>query len=326
MKPDLLVITPIYPPTLAAIEREFTAHKLWTAADPDAFVAELSGRVRGVVTVGSHGLGRVRMEALPKLEIIGCFGTPYGAVDLAAAKARGVIVTNTPDSIVEIVADLAMGLVVAVMRRICETDRFVRAGKWREELPPMGAGLTGKTCGIIGLGGIGGGVARRAAAFGMSVCYHGRREKPGAGWPYCPDLEDMARRSDCLVVACPLTGDTRGLVNERILEALGPEGFLVNVARGPVVDEAALIGALRGGRIAGAGLDVYWDEPRVPAALVAMDNVVLTPHIGSSTKEVRESRGEKLLANLRAHFAGRPVPYLLTREADRKPSVSNQQR
>jgi lactate dehydrogenase-like 2-hydroxyacid dehydrogenase len=268
--------------------------------------------------VGSHGLGSVRMDALPKLEIIGCFGTPYGAVDLAAAKARGVIVTNTPDSIVEIVADLAMGLVVAVMRRICETDRFVRAGRWMEGLPPMGSGLTGKTCGILGLGGIGSGVARRALAFGMSVRYHGRREKPGAAWPYCPDLAQLARESDCLVVACPLTPETRGLVDRRVLDALGPEGFLVNVARGPVVDESALIAALRERRIAGAGLDVYWDEPRVPGALVTMENVVLTPHIGSSTKEVRESRGEKLLANLRAHFSGRPVPNPLTPERDRR--------
>jgi len=319
MKPEVLVIAPIYPPTLAAIEREFTVHKLWEETDPEAFLAGIADRVRGVVTVGSHGLGRVRMEALPKLEIIGCFGTPYGMVDLDAAQARGVIVTNTPDSIVEIVADLAMGLVIAVMRRICETDRFVRAGKWLSAFPPMGTGLTGKTCGIVGLGGIGAGVARRAAACGMSVCYHGRREKPGAAWTYCADLEEAARRADCLVVTCPLTPETRGLVTGRILDALGPEGFLVNVARGPVVEEGALVAALREGRIAGAGLDVYWDEPRVPGALAGMENVVLTPHIGSSTKEVRESRGEKLLANLRAHFSGRPVPHVLTRERDRKP-------
>ncbi len=315
MRPELLVVTPIYPPTLAALEREYTLHKLWQAPDQDALVAEVAERVRGVVTVGSIGLAPGRIESLPRLEINGCFGTPHGTVDLAAATARGIVVTNTPDSITEAVADIAIGLVLSVMRKIGETDRFVRAGKWLTGLPPMGTGLGGKTCGIIGLGAIGGGVARRAEACGMKVCYHGPREKPAVSYPYCADLEEMARRADCLVVSCPLTPKTRELVNSRVLDALGPAGFLVNVARGPVVDEAALIAALETGRIAGAGLDVYWDEPRVPAALLSMENVVLTPHIGSSTREVREARGEKLMANLRAHFAGEPVPYPLT--ADR---------
>lgn len=308
VRPELLVVTPIFPPTLAALEREYTVHKLWLAEKPQALLAEVSGRVRGVVTVGSVGIMPGLIESLPRLEIVGCFGTPHGTVDLAAAKARGVVVTNTPDSITEAVADLAIGLVIAVMRRICETDRFVRAGKWLSGLPPVGRDLRGKTCGIIGLGAIGSGVARRAEACGMLVCYHGRGEKPGVAYPYCANLEEMARRSDCLVVACWLTPETRGLVDSRILEALGPGGFLVNIARGPVVDEAALISALKNGRIAGAGLDVYWDEPRVPDALLESENVVLVPHIGSSTLEVREARGEKLLANLAAHFSGKPAP------------------
>jgi lactate dehydrogenase-like 2-hydroxyacid dehydrogenase len=308
VRPELLVVTPIYPPTLAALEREYTVHKLWLAPDPDALLAQVAERVRGVVTVGSIGLAPGRIESLPGLEIIGCFGTPHGTVDLAAATARGIVVTNTPDSITEAVADIAIGLVVSVMRRISETDRFVRAGKWLAGLPPMGTGLGGKTCGIIGLGAIGGGVARRAQACGMTVCYHGPREKPGVSYPYCADVRETARRADCLVVSCPLTPQTRGIVDARVLDALGRNGFLVNVARGPVVDEPALIAALETGRIAGAGLDVYWDEPRVPAALLKMENVVLTPHIGSATLEVREARGEKLMANLRAHFSGKPVP------------------
>lgn len=308
MKPEILVVTPIFPPTLAALEREYAVHKLWLADDPEALLSEVSGRVRGVVTVGSVGLAAGLIDSLRRLEIVGCFGTPHGTVDVAAAKARGVVVTNTPDSITEAVADLAIGLVIAVMRRICETDRFVRAGKWPARLPPVGRDLRGKTCGILGLGAIGRGVARRAEACGMVVCYHGRRQKPDVAYPYYADLEEMARRSDCLVVACWLTPETRGLVDARILEALGRGGFLVNIARGPVVDEAALITALKNGQIAGAGLDVYWDEPRVPEALIGMENVVLVPHIGSSTLEVREARGEKLLANLEAHFSGRPVP------------------
>jgi lactate dehydrogenase-like 2-hydroxyacid dehydrogenase len=307
VKPEILVLVPIYAPTLAALEREYTVHKLWTARDPDALVKDVSGRVRGAVTTGASGMSSSLVEALPRLEIIGCFGTPRGTVDLAVAKGRGVIVTNTPDSITGDVADLAMGLIVAVMRRIVEADRFVRAGQWPSGLLPPGAGLGGKTCGIIGLGAIGLRIAKRAEAFGMSVCYHGPRRKQGVAYVYHPDLIGLARESDCLVVACPATPETRSLVDARILDALGPDGYLINIARGPIVDEQALIAALREKRIAGAGLDVFWDEPRVPAELAAMEQVVLAPHIGSTTREIREERGAKLLANLRAHFAGQPV-------------------
>jgi len=308
MKPEILALARFYPATLAELEREYTLHKLWEAKDAAALLKELSSRVRGAVTTGLAGISREQLEALPKLEIVASFGNPRGTVDLVSARARGVVVTNTPDAITKPVADLAMGLVVAVMRRICESDRFVRAGQWLTRTMAMGRELGGKTCGIVGLGAIGRQVAKLAEAFGMSVRYHGPRPKEGAAWPYHADLEELARLSDCLVVTCPLTPATRGLVGARILDALGPDGFLVNVARGPVVDEQALIAALRDGCLAGAGLDVYWDEPRVPAELLAMENVVLTPHMGSSTREVREERGRKLLANLRAHFAGEPVP------------------
>ena len=312
MRPEILVLVPIYAPTLAALEREYTVHKLWTARDPDALVKKVSGSVRGAVTTGASGMSSSLVEALPRLEIVGCFGTPRGTVDLAVAKGRGVIVTNTPDSITGDVADLAMGLIVAVMRRIAEADRFVRAGEWLSGLLPPGSGLSGKTCGIIGLGAIGRGIAKRAEAFGMSVCYHGPRKKQDATYAYYPELVSLAHESDCLVVACPSTPQTRSLVDARILDALGPDGYLINIARGPIVDEQALIAALKEKRIAGAGLDVFWDEPRVPEELVAMEQVVLAPHIGSTTREIREERGVKLLANLRAHFAGQPVLTPLT--------------
>jgi hydroxypyruvate reductase len=307
MKPELLVLAPVYAPTLIELEREFTVHKLWTARDPDAFIKEVAANVRGVVTVGLTGFTRRHVEALPKLEIIASFGGAPGTFEMAAARARGVIVTNTPDSIADSVADLALGLLIAVMRRIGECDRFVRAGRWQQGLPPMGRELTGKTCGIVGLGAIGKRIARRVEAFGMTPCYHGPREKSGAGYRYYAELEPLARDADCLIVTCPLTPATRNLVDARILAALGADGFLVNVARGAVVDETALIAALREKRIAGAGLDVFRDEPHVPAELLTMEQVVLAPHIGSSTLEIREERGRKLLANLRAHFAGRPV-------------------
>ena len=308
MKPEILVLVPIYAPTLAELERDYVVHKLWTAPDPDALVKKVSANVRAVVTIGSSGMESRLFEALPRLEIVGCMGTPHGTVDLALAKRRGVAVTNTPDSISEDVADLAMGLMVAVMRRIPEADRFVRAGRWLTGLLPPGSGLGGKTCGVIGLGAIGRGIARRAEAFRMSVCYHGPRRKDGVPYAYHPDLASLARECDCLVVACTLTPQTRGLVDASILDALGPEGYLVNIARGPIVDEPALIAALREKRIAGAALDVFRDEPKVPEELMKMDHVVLAPHIGSTTREVREGRSEKLLANLRAHFAGEPLP------------------
>lgn len=309
-KPEILLLKPIYAPTVAALELDYVVHNLWTAADADAFIARTAPNVRGAVTTGVHGFSRGQIQALPKLEIIACFGTPRNTIDLAAAKERGVTVTNTPDSIAGAVAELAMGLIVAVMRRIGEADRFVRAGKWPTQAPRPGSELAGKTCGIVGLGRIGAGVAKRAEAFGMSVCYHGPRRKDVA-YPYYPDLKAMAEVSDCLVVACPATPETRNLVDARILEALGPEGFLVNVARGSVVDESALLAALKDKRIAGAGLDVFWDEPRVPAPLMEMEHVVLVPHMGSTTHEIREERSAKLLANLRAHFAGKPVPHPL---------------
>jgi len=307
-KPEILALARFYPATLTELEREYALHKVWEAKDAGVLLKEVSARVRGAVTTGLAGISREQMEALPRLEIVASFGNPRGTVDLAAARVRGVVVTNTPDAITKPVADLAMGLVVAVMRRICESDRFVRSGQWLTRTMAMGRELGGKTCGIVGLGAIGRQVAKLAEAFGMSVRYHGPHRKEDVTFPYHADLEELAQLSDCLVVTCPLTPVTRGLVGARILDALGPDGFLVNVARGPVVDQQALIAALRDGRIAGAGLDVYWDEPRVPAELLTMENVVLTPHMGSSTREVREERGRKLLANLRAHFAGEPVP------------------
>jgi len=247
---------------------------------------------------------------LPKLEIIANFGSVIGNIDLAAAKERGVVVTNTPVDpafVMENVADLAMGLLIGVMRRLHENDRFVRAGKWPREASLVGRGLGGKTCGIVGLGRIGRGVAKRAEACGMSICYHGPHQKQDVTYQYYPDLEDMARQSDCLVIACRATPATRKLVDAKILDALGPEGYLVNVARGSIIDEQALLGALKSRRIAGAGLDVFWDEPRVPAELMEMEHVVIVPHIGSAIREIREERGRKLLANLRARFAGKPV-------------------
>jgi hydroxypyruvate reductase len=308
MKPEILVQLPIFAPTLAALEQQYVVHKLWLAPDRDAFLKAVAPRVRALVTTGLAGCDVATMQALPKLEIIASFGSPRFTLDVAAARARGIVCTRTPDAITESVADLALGLMLDVMRRIAAGDRFIRAGGWEKGLARPGNEVRNKRCGIVGYGAIGQGVARRAAAFDMPVCYFGpnKKESPHA---YYSDLVAMATAVDVLVVSCPLTPQTQNLVDAKVLDALGSEGFLVNVARGPVVNEPALIAALQEKRIAGAGLDVFWDEPRVPAALMAMDNVVLVPHIGTSTQEVRVARGRKVLENLQAHFAGQPVPY-----------------
>ena len=311
-KPEILLRVPIYPPVLADLEREFTVHKVWTASDAAKFVSDVGASVRAVVTTGINGCKRELIDALPALEIIACFGTPHGTIDHAAASARGIAVTNTPDRISATVAELAAGMAIALMRRICENDRFVRAGRWPQGAPRAGNTLVGKTCGIVGFGRIGRETATRLEAFGMTIAYQGPRRKADVSYAYHADVESLARESDCLVVTCPSTPETRGLIDARVLDALGANGFLVNVARGPIIDEGAILDALRNKKIAGAALDVFWDEPRVPAALTEMDNVILLPHIGSTTQEVREERGRKLMANLHAHFSGKPVPNPVT--------------
>ena len=309
MKAEMLVLRAIYEPTIAALEREFTVHKLWRAPDPEAFIAQVAPNVRVVVTNTTRGFGSEEFARFPHLELLACFGPYVELVDLEAAQARGIAVMCTPDSTAEPVADLAMGLIVAVMRRVAEADRFIRSGKWVEGVFPSGRGVHGKTLGIVGLGRIGRELAKRARGFDMQIAYHGPRSKADVAYRYFDDLEAMAREVDCLAVTCPLTAGTRNLIDARILRALGPESYLVNVARGAVVDESALVAALASGVIAGAGLDVFRDEPRVPAELLAMEHVVLAPHMGTSTREIREERSRKLLADLRAFYSGQPLTY-----------------
>jgi lactate dehydrogenase-like 2-hydroxyacid dehydrogenase len=313
VKPEILLLKPIYAPVQAQLEKEYSVRRLWEAGDRAAFLREACGSVRAVVTVGVNGMAREDIDALPKLELIACFGNLTGPMDFEATGKRGIAVTDTPDRVSEAVAELGAGMAVALMRRICEGDRFVRAGRWPASAPAAGATLVGKTCGIVGLGRIGREAAARLQAFGMAIRYQGPRRKEGVAHPYHADVESLAEASDCLVISCPFVPETRGLVDARVLDALGPEGFLVNVARGPIVNEAALIAALREKRIAGAALDVFWNEPQVPAALLEMDNVVLLPHVGSTTREIRDERGRKLMANLRAHFSGKPLPHAIKR-------------
>lgn len=305
IRPTVLVTKPLTKSCIAALESRFAVVSLIGAQDPDAVLAEHGEAVRAVAG------GKVKadlMARLPNLEIIANEGVGVDTTDVPAAKARGIAVTNTPDVLNDAVAELAVALMLALARQVPQADRFVREGKWAGGAFPLGSQLLGKTAGILGLGRIGKGIAARLAAFGMEIAYCGRNPQDSQPYHYCPDLTTMARASDWLVVIAPGGAGTDGIVSGAVLEALGPEGRLVNVARGSLVDQDALVELLQAGRLGGAALDVYANEPNVPAELLTLENVVLSPHQGSRTQEARESMGRLVVENLVAHFEGRPLP------------------
>jgi lactate dehydrogenase-like 2-hydroxyacid dehydrogenase len=289
----------------ASLAERFTLHKLHEAPDREAMLADVAGRVRAIA---GGQVGPALMDRLAKLEIIANFGVGYDSIDVAAAKARNIRVTNTPNVLNDAVAELTIGLMLALVRRIPQADRFIREGNWPAKNYQLTGELTGKTVGILGLGRIGKEIAARAQAMKMRVVYHGRRRQEDEPHIYYDDLTDMARDADWLVVVAPGGKATEKLVSRQVLEALGPEGMLVNMARGTVVDEAALVELLASGGLGGAALDVFEKEPQVPAGLFTLDNVVLSPHQGSSTHRTRRIMGELLVANLDAHFAEEPLP------------------
>jgi hydroxypyruvate reductase len=307
MKPEIVVVGPMYPACEERLAREFAVHRLYEAADRDAFLRGVADRVRGVAVYALHGCSAPIIEALPKLEIISCMGIGVDRIDLAVAKARGVRVTNTPDVVTDDTADMALALMLASERRIAEADRFVRRGDWLKGDLLFGRALRHRKLGIVGLGRIGQAIATRCAGFGMEIAYYGPRRKADVAYAYFADPVALARWSEILVVAAPGGEETRHLVSGAVLDALGPEGTLINIARGSVVDEAALVEALSDGRLGRAGLDVYASEPNVPEALFAMDNVVLSPHTGSATHDTRRAMGDLTVENLLAHFAGKPL-------------------
>lgn len=304
VRPEVLMVGPLLPELTARMEARYRVHRWWEIGDKAAFLARDGAAVRGLATSGRFGATRELIEALPALEVIVSFGVGYDPIDMDAARARDVVVTNTPGVLDECVADTALALMLAVSRRVCELDRFVRAGRWLQATPPLGRKLGGRCCGILGLGNIGRQIARRAEAFGMDIAYHNRqpRQDVPSHYRYCEDLAALAAASDILVLSLPGGGATRRLVDARIMDALGPDGILVNVSRGSVVDQAALVQALRDGRLGGAGLDVFEQEPDVPAELMAMDQVVLLPHVGSSTVETRRAMSDLFMANLDGWF------------------------
>jgi lactate dehydrogenase-like 2-hydroxyacid dehydrogenase len=285
------------------VAREFDVHPLWRDADPGAFLAAHGAEFTGLVTSAPVGASGPLLDALPALRVIASFGVGFERIDVETARRRGIAVSTTPDVLTDCVADLAVGALVAVSRGIVAADRFVRRGGWSTARFPLTTKVSGKRLGIVGLGRIGRAVARRAAGFDLELRYHGRRAVPGVPWAFEPSVVELARWADQLVLTCAGGPATHHLVSAEVLAALGPEGFLVNVSRGSVVDEEALVEALVSGRIAGAALDVFEDEPRVPAELLALDQVVLLPHVGSGTNETRGAMADLVLANLRGFYA-----------------------
>ncbi|MFO1210128.1 MAG: 2-hydroxyacid dehydrogenase [Amaricoccus sp.] len=306
MKPEVLQIAPMLPRVEAALDAAYAVHRYFDAPDRAALLAEAGPRIRAVATDGHYGIAPEILAALPALELVASYGVGYDAIDTAACRARGVRVTNTPDVLNDAVAELALALMLGLCRRIPQADAFVRAGKWPGGAFELTGELTGAHAGILGLGRIGKEIARRLQAMRMRVSYHGRHAQPYQPFAYYPDLAAMARDVDWLVVAAPGSAATRGIVSRDVLEALGPDGALVNISRGALVDEPAMVELLVAGRLGGAALDVFADEPRVPPELFALPNVVLSPHQGSATGKTRGAMGDLVVANLAAHFAGDP--------------------
>ena len=303
---DVLSVTKLSPLLEPQLRAVFNLHDRLHETDPAAF-AKIAPSIRAIAASGESKVPASLIEQLPKLEIISVFGVGYDGVDVAAAKARGVMVTHTPNVLNDDVADLAIGLMLAAARQLPAADRYVKEGKWPTGPMPLARKVSGARLGIVGIGRIGQAIAQRALAFNMSVAYTARNAKADLPFKYVATPEALAAESDYLVVITPGGAGTRKLINADVLKALGTKGILVNVARGSVVDEAALIEALQNGVIGGAGLDVFENEPNVPEALRAFPHVVLAPHIGSATTQTRQAMADLAFNNMKSHFDGRAV-------------------
>ena len=309
-RPEILAVARM-PPTLSSqLAAAFTVHERLHELDPAALAAA-APRIRAVVGGGESKVSAELIGQLPALEMISVMGVGYDGIDVAAAKARGVMVTHTPNVLNDDVADLAIGLMLSAARQLPAADRHVREGKWPQGPMPLARKMSGARLGLVGMGRIGQAIAHRAQAFGMSIAYTSRSPKAGLPHRYLPSAEALAAESDFLVVITPGGAGTRKLIDAKVLAALGgsspQKGILVNVARGSVVDEAALIDALERGVIAGAGLDVFESEPQVPERLRALPQVVLTPHVGSATQGTRQAMADLAFTNLQLHLNSQPV-------------------
>lgn len=303
-KPTVLMMTPMLPAIVAKLEERFDVLWLPGAPDPGAVIEQAAGTARGIGMFPTGVVDAALMDRLGTLEVIAVAGAGYEGVDVAAALARNILVTNAPDALTQEVADVAMALIVMTVRRLAAGDAYLRAGKWEANGPmPISPGsLVGGTLGILGFGRIGHAVARRAGAFGLKIAYHGRTRQEGVPHAYFDSPAALAEASDILLVATPGGAETRHIVDAAVLEKLGPKGYLINIGRGTAVDEAALVAALEAGTIAGAGLDVYEEEPRVHPGLIAREDVVLLPHLASGSVPTRTAMGRVMFDNLEAWF------------------------
>ena len=304
--PEILTAAKLSPFFMTSLQAHYVVHDRLHLSDPAAF-ATVAPRIRAVAASGDSQVPAELIDRLPALELISVMGVGYDGVDLSRCLARQIPVTHTPDVLNDDVADLALALMLSVARAIPQSDVHVRAGRWPEGPMPLQRKMSGSRIGIVGIGRIGQAIATRAAAFGMGIAYTARSPRPQLPYRYLPTAAALAAESDFLVVITPGGEGTRHLINAEVLQALGPRGYVINVARGSVMDQDALIEALEQGSIAGAGLDVFADEPEVPERLRALPNVVLTPHVGSATHETRRAMADLAFANLHAHFSGNPL-------------------
>ncbi len=307
-KADVLLLGPAMPLIVDGISRNFMLHKFWEAKDKDKLIADLAPRLKAMAGGGGgHALIEGSfLSKFPKLEIISSFGVGYDHVDAKWCGAHGVLVTNTPDVLTEEVADTALGLLLCTVREFPQADRYLRAGKWLQGNYPLTASLRERKAGIVGLGRIGKAIAKRLEAFGLPVAYHNRNKQADVSNRYYANVVDLARDVDILIVVTPGGASTKNLIDSKVLEALGPDGILINIGRGSAVDEQALIKALKEKKIYSAGLDVFADEPRVPKELIEMENIVLFPHLGSASVHTRQAMGQLVVDNLLAWKAGKP--------------------
>lgn len=299
-KPKVLLVGPLTERFQRNLAEHYEVTPLWQQAAPQQFLQERGGQFELLATSGRFGCSAEQLAALPNLKAICSLGVGYDAIAVDAARDRGIAVSNTPDVLNDCVADLTLGLMIDTSRKLGASERFLRAGGWLKGNYPLARRVSGKLLGIVGLGRIGQAVVKRASGFDMEVRYHNRSALKDSPYGYEASLVELARWADFLVLTCVGGASTHHIVNAEVLAALGPSGILINVARGSVVDEQALVAALQSGALGGAGLDVFEHEPSVPEALLAMDNVMLLPHVGSATEETRLQMEELVLANLDA--------------------------
>ncbi|KAJ4957393.1 hypothetical protein NE237_024504 [Protea cynaroides] len=304
---NVMIVCPLWSYLEEELDKRFKLFRCLKTQDKQLFLKENSNSIRALVGASGIIADAEMIDMLPKLEIISSFSVGLDTVDLVKCKEKGIRVTNTPDVLTEDVADTAIALMITTLRKICESDRYVRKGLWTKGGYRLTTKFSGKSVGILGLGRIGSAIATRAEAFGCPISYYSRLEKPDTNYKYYPSVLELAKNCQILVVACALTQETYHIINREVIEAVGPKGIIVNIGRGRHIDEPELVSALVEGRLGGAGLDVFENEPQVPEQLFELDNVVLLPHVGSATWETRKAMADLVVANLEAHFLNKPL-------------------